>query len=194
MAKTQKLYALRTVTNLLFIIWLSNVMYVDRIVWKLWFAEVPLGAPYEGLNSNAVSFDLNPSYKVQKSYFGRRRVWLFQFYYRVNNSENWTVKSKDKSRLTAAEMRFMWKTAKYTYRDHKANEEISNELKITSILDRITSYKSDWIQHVSRTPRSRLPNLLTKYASRGVKTQGIPLKRLLDEWDLNRPAMAYFPI
>jgi hypothetical protein len=39
-------------------------------------------------------------------------------------SETWTVKSKDKSTLTAAEMRFMCKTAKYTWRDHKTNEEI----------------------------------------------------------------------
>jgi hypothetical protein len=48
-------------------------------------------------------------------------------------SETWTVKSKDKSRLTGAEMRFIRKTAKYTWRDHKSNEEIINELKVTSI-------------------------------------------------------------
>jgi hypothetical protein len=36
-------------------------------------------------------------------------------------SETWTGKSKDKSRLTAAKMRFMRKTAKYTWRDHKTN-------------------------------------------------------------------------
>jgi Tfp pilus assembly protein PilZ len=64
-------------------------------------------------------------------------------------SETWTVNSKDKSRLTAAEMRFMRKTAKYTWRDHKINEEILNELKVTSILDKISSYKSNWIQHIN---------------------------------------------
>jgi hypothetical protein len=77
-------------------------------------------------------------------------------------------------------MRFMRKTAKYTWRDHKTMEEILNEL-LTSILDKITSYKSDWVQHVNRMPRSRLPNLLTKHAPRGIKNQGRPLKRLLDE-------------
>jgi hypothetical protein len=40
---------------------------------------------------------------------------------------------------------------------------------------------------------SRLPNLLTKYAPRGRRNQDRPLKRLLDERDRNRPAMAYFP-
>jgi hypothetical protein len=75
----------------------------------------------------------------------------------------------------------MQKTAKHTWRDHKTNEEILNELKVTSVLDKITSYRSDWIQHVSRMPRSRLPKLLTKYAPRGIINQGRPLKRLLEE-------------
>jgi hypothetical protein len=52
----------------------------------------------------------------------------------------------------------MLKSAKCTSRDHKTNEEIPNELKVTSVLDNITSYKSDWIQHVNRMPISRLPN------------------------------------
>jgi hypothetical protein len=71
--------------------------------------------------------------------------------------------------------------AKYTWRDHKTSEEILNELKVTSILDKITSYESDWIQHVTQMPRSRLPNLFTKYAPRGIRSLGIPLKSLVDE-------------
>jgi hypothetical protein len=42
-------------------------------------------------------------------------------------------------------------------------------------------------------PRPILPNLLTKYAPRGIRNQGRPLKRLLEERDRNRPAMTYFP-
>jgi hypothetical protein len=75
----------------------------------------------------------------------------------------------------------MRKTAKYTWRDHKTNEGILNELKATSISDKITNYKSNWIQHINRMPKSRLPNLLTKYAQRGKKNQGRQLKRLLEE-------------
>jgi DNA-binding CsgD family transcriptional regulator len=40
-------------------------------------------------------------------------------------------------------MRFMQKTAKYTWRDHKTNEEILNKLKITPNVDKITSYKTE---------------------------------------------------
>jgi hypothetical protein len=60
-------------------------------------------------------------------------------------SETWTVKSRDKFRLTTAEMKFMRKTAKYSYtwRDQKTNAEILKEFKVISILDKITSYKSD---------------------------------------------------
>jgi hypothetical protein len=180
-------------------------------------------------------------------------------------------------------MRFVRKTAKYTWRDHNTNEKILNIVKVTSILDKITSFKSDWIQHVKRMPRyhhhhhhywlyspckdlgcltyrgfvillrhcrtrldkwsarrkgfyphrttqetnfhalsrirthdpvnqaaadlrlrlrghwdrrmprSKLPNLLTKCAPRGIRSQWRPLKRLLDEWDWNRPEVAYFP-
>jgi hypothetical protein len=39
--------------------------------------------------------------------------------------------------------------------------------------------------------RPTVPNLLTKYTPRGVINQVRPLKRLLDEWGWNRPAMAY---
>jgi hypothetical protein len=86
----------------------------------------------------------------------------------------------------------MRRAAKYTWRDHKTNEDILNELKVTSILDTITSYKRDWIQHINRMPRPRLRNVLTKYAPRGIINQGRPLKRLLEERDRNRPATAYF--
>jgi hypothetical protein len=87
----------------------------------------------------------------------------------------------------------MWKTAKYTWMDHNTNEGILNEVEVTSILYKIWSYKIEWIQHVSRIARCRVPNLSKKYVPRGIRNKGRPLKRLLDEWDWNRPAVAYFP-
>jgi Tfp pilus assembly protein PilZ len=70
-------------------------------------------------------------------------------HYIDSRQRNLDIKSKDKSRLTAAEMAFVRNIAKSTLRDRRINEEILNELKVTSILDKITSYKSDWIQHVN---------------------------------------------
>jgi hypothetical protein len=68
-----------------------------------------------------------------------------------------------------------------------------NKLRVTSVFDKSISYKTKWIQHAIQMPRSRLLNLLTQYAPRGIKNQGTPLKRLLDDWDWNRQAMACFP-
>jgi hypothetical protein len=35
-----------------------------------------------------------------------------------------------------------------------------NELKITPILDKLLEYKRNWIQHVNRMPRNRLPRVM----------------------------------
>jgi len=63
-------------------------------------------------------------------------------------SENWTIKASDASR-TAAEMKYMRRTAGYTWTDYKTNAQIEKELKITPILDKLLEYKRSWIQHVT---------------------------------------------
>jgi hypothetical protein len=68
-------------------------------------------------------------------------------------------------------MRFMRKNTRYKWRDHKTNEEILNELKVTSISDKITSYKRDWTQHINGMPKYRFSNLLTKYVPGGIRNQ-----------------------
>ena len=52
-------------------------------------------------------------------------------------SETWTIKARDARRITAAEMKYM-RTAGYTWRDYKTNTQITKELKITLILEKIT--------------------------------------------------------
>ena len=52
-------------------------------------------------------------------------------------SETWTIKARDARRITAAEMKYMRRTAEYTRTDYKTNTQIANELKITPILDKL---------------------------------------------------------
>jgi len=52
-------------------------------------------------------------------------------------SETWTLKPRDASRITAAEMKFMRRTAGYIWTDYKTNAQIAKELKITPILDKL---------------------------------------------------------
>jgi hypothetical protein len=52
-------------------------------------------------------------------------------------SETWAIKARNTRRITAAEMKYMRRTAGYTWTDHKTNTQIAKELKITPILDKL---------------------------------------------------------
>jgi hypothetical protein len=45
-------------------------------------------------------------------------------------SETWTVKARHTRRISAAEVRYMRRTAGYTGTDYKTNTQIAKELKI----------------------------------------------------------------
>jgi len=56
-------------------------------------------------------------------------------------SETWTIRARDARRITAAEMKYMRRTAGYTWTDYKTNAQIAKELKITQILNKLLEYK-----------------------------------------------------
>ena len=82
-------------------------------------------------------------------------------------------------------MKYMRRTAGYTWTDHKTNTQIAKELKIIPILDKLQAYKRNWIHHVNRMPRKRLPKVMKQYSPTGRRNHGRPLKRLLAAWDRN---------
>jgi len=61
----------------------------------------------------------------------------------------------------------MRKTAGYTFTDYKTNTQITKELRITPILDKSLEYKRNWMQHVNRMPRNRLPRVMKHYSPTG---------------------------
>jgi hypothetical protein len=83
-------------------------------------------------------------------------------------------------RITGAEMKYMRRTAGYTWTDYKTNSHIAKELEITPVLDKLLECKKNWIQHVNRMPRDRLPRTMKHYSPTGRRNRGRPLKRLLD--------------
>jgi hypothetical protein len=95
-------------------------------------------------------------------------------------SETWTIEVRDARRITAAEMKYMRSTAGYTWTDYKTNTQVAKELKVTPILDKLLEYKRNWIQHVNRMPRNRLPREMKHYSLTGRRNHGRLLKRLLD--------------
>ena len=79
----------------------------------------------------------------------------------------------------------MRRTAGYTWTDYKTNLHNAKELEITPVLDKLSEYKRNWIQHVNRMPRNRLPRIMKHYSPIDRRNRGRPLKRLLDTWDRN---------
>jgi hypothetical protein len=59
------------------------------------------------------------------------------FHVTLHGSETWTIKANDARRITAAEMKYMRRTAGYTWTDYRANAQVAKELKITQILDKL---------------------------------------------------------
>ena len=55
-------------------------------------------------------------------------------------SQNWTLTALQRRRIEAAEMKLLRPQAGYTLYDHKTNEYIRCELRITGILDKIDEY------------------------------------------------------
>jgi hypothetical protein len=90
----------------------------------------------------------------------------------LHGRENWTSKARDARRITAGRMKYMRRTAGYTWRDHKTNTEIAKELNITPVLNKIQDYNRNWIQHVNRMPRNRLPRLIRSCTQKGTRNQG----------------------
>jgi hypothetical protein len=74
--------------------------------------------------------------------------------------------------MSAAERKYMRRTAGYTWTDYKTNTQIAMELKITSILDKLLEYKRNWIQHVNRMLRNRLPRVMKRYSPTGRRNHG----------------------
>jgi len=116
----------------------------------------------------------NPLKKTRIKLYNTLALHVFLY-----GSKSWTIKASDARGITAAEMKYMRRTAGYTWTDHKTNEQIAKDLKITPILDKLLEYKGSWIQHVNRMPRNRLPRVMKYYSPTGRRNHGRPLKRLL---------------
>jgi len=56
-------------------------------------------------------------------------------------SETWTVKARDVRRITAAEMKYMRRTAGYIWTDYETSAQIAKELKITPILEKLIKFR-----------------------------------------------------
>jgi hypothetical protein len=70
-------------------------------------------------------------------------------------SENLTIKGREATRITTRGMKYMRKIAEHIRTDYETNTNITKEIIITPILDKIQEYKRNCLQHVSRIPSNR---------------------------------------
>jgi len=96
-------------------------------------------------------------------------------------SENWTLTASQRRRIEVAEMELLRPLAGYTLHDHKTNDFIRRELKITGTLDKIDEYRLNWHLHLQRTPQHRIPLKSYHYRPQGRRTIGRPKKRCREE-------------
>ena len=69
-------------------------------------------------------------------------------------SENWTALQR--RRTEAPEMKLLRPLAGCTLYDHKTNDEIRRELRITGILVNTEEYRLNWLSHLQRMPQNRI--------------------------------------
>ena len=74
-------------------------------------------------------------------------------------------------------MKLLRPLAGYTIYDHKTNDYIRSELRITGILDKIDEYRRNWLSYLQRMPQNRIPLKSYHYRPQGRRTIGRPKKR-----------------
>jgi len=85
---------------------------------------------------------------IKKTIFKKMRTETFLKLYNtlilptfLYGSENWTSTASQRRRIEAAEMKLLRPLVGYTLCDHKTNNSIRKELRITSILDKVDEYR-----------------------------------------------------
>ncbi|KAJ4428996.1 hypothetical protein ANN_25992 [Periplaneta americana] len=87
-------------------------------------------------------------------------------------SKSWIIKERDKSKLQAAEMRFLRRVKGCTRRDLIRNEDIRKELNIYNINEKVEDYEEKWKEHLSRMDNERIPALIQQYQPKGKRDIG----------------------
>jgi len=85
------------------------------------------------------------------------------------SSETWTIKARSARRITTAKKKYI-KTAGCTWTDYNTNTQITKELNVTPILDKLLEYKRNWIQRVNRMWRGMLDCIPAYISTQNVRT------------------------
>jgi len=71
----------------------------------------------------------------------------------LHSSENWNIKARDAERITAAEMKYMRKTAGYTWTDYKPNTQIAKNKQKSSLGQNTTIREKLFAKYKQNAPQ-----------------------------------------
>ena len=95
-------------------------------------------------------------------------------------SESWSLTTKLKSRIGAAEMKVLRCIKGVTRRDRIRNKQIREELGIDDIIEIIEGNQLRWYGHVRRMSQERLPRQALEWTPNTRRPIGRPRKRWID--------------
>ena len=98
-------------------------------------------------------------------------------------SENWTLTALQRRRIEAAEMKLLRPQKGYALYDHKTNDYIRREIRITGLLHKIDEFRQNWLSHLQRMPQNRIPLKSYHYRPQGRRTIGRPKKRWREQFN-----------
>ena len=123
----------------------------------------------DGTNTKEISTRIEKALKV---YFNMRNVFInkkeiskntkisiFKSIYRpvlLYGCETWTLNQQDKSRIQAAEMKYLRRVAGFTKLDRQRNDDIRKSLEVEPINAVIEKRQLGWWGHLVRMPNTRL--------------------------------------
>ncbi|KAJ4431868.1 hypothetical protein ANN_20474 [Periplaneta americana] len=70
--------------------------------------------------------------------------------------------------------------AGYTKWDHKHNEDVMEELQLEPVINHVKRYQNNWINHLHRMRRDRIPKIMLHYRPNGKRSLGRPKKRWIE--------------
>ena len=110
-------------------------------------------------SASAILRSLYRSVVTKKEVSRRAKMTIFNAVYRpalIYGHEQWVMTERIRSRIRAAEMRFLRRAAGLTLRDRIRSSTIRESLKAESLLLHIERSQLRWLGHVLRMPRERL--------------------------------------
>jgi hypothetical protein len=99
-------------------------------------------------------------------------------------SESWVLKKRDEQRLEAAQMKFLRHLLGITKSDRERNQAVREKLGAQNRVLEIKQCQREWLQHIQRMDRDRIPKQALKYRPRGRRSIGHPRKRWKDKLHL----------